>query len=93
MNRHIAVQTVEFQAQKSEATDVNQFKHLLDESNLEADIEQLKDQLLYACDVTINFHPDRFSNNGQLIINNLLHEGQYYNQYKTGTSNGAGQHI
>ncbi|NLY62130.1 MAG: DUF3626 domain-containing protein [Clostridiales bacterium] len=39
--------------------------------------------------VTINFHPDRFSNNGKTIIENLLEQGQYYSQFRTGTTNGG----
>jgi hypothetical protein len=39
--------------------------------------------------VTVNFHPDRFSNNGKLIIENLLTDGKYLGQFQTGTSNGG----
>ena len=39
--------------------------------------------------VTINFHPDRFSNNRKTIIENLLEQGQYYSQFRTGTTNGG----
>jgi len=39
--------------------------------------------------ITVNFHPDRFSNNGLTIISNLIRQGQYHSQYMTGTSNGG----
>ena len=39
--------------------------------------------------VTLNFHPDRFSNNGKTIIENLMEQGQYHGQFRTGTSNGG----
>ena len=39
--------------------------------------------------VTLNFHPDRFSNNGKTIIENLIEQGQYHGQFRTGTSNGV----
>lgn len=39
--------------------------------------------------VTINFHPDRFSNNRKTIIENLLEQGNYHGQFRTGTSNGG----
>ena len=39
--------------------------------------------------VTINFHPDRYSNNGKTIIENLLEQGRYHGQFRTGTSNGG----
>jgi len=39
--------------------------------------------------ITINFHPDRLSNNGKTIIENLFDQGQYYSQFRTGTTNGG----
>lgn len=39
--------------------------------------------------VTINFHPDRLSNNGKTVMQNLLEEGIYESQFRTGTSNGG----
>jgi len=39
--------------------------------------------------ITLNFHPDRFSNNGKTIIENLMEQGQYHGQFRTGTSNGG----
>jgi len=39
--------------------------------------------------VTINFHPDRFSNNGKTIIENLIEQGKYHGQFRTGTTNGG----
>ena len=39
--------------------------------------------------ITINFHPDRFSNNGKTVIENLLEQGQYHSQFRTGTTNGG----
>ena len=39
--------------------------------------------------ITINFHPDRFSNNGKTVMENLLEQGQYHGQFRTGTTNGG----
>jgi len=39
--------------------------------------------------ITINFHPDRFSNNNKTIIDNLIEQGQYHGQFRTGTTNGG----
>lgn len=52
------------------------------------DIEKLIDRVLQN-PITINFHPDRFSNNGKTIIENLLEQGQYHGQFRTGTTNGG----
>ncbi|MGL5694085.1 MAG: DUF3626 domain-containing protein [Peptostreptococcaceae bacterium] len=38
--------------------------------------------------ITINFHIDRFSKNGKIIIDNLIEEGKYHSQFHTGTTNG-----
>jgi hypothetical protein len=52
------------------------------------DIEKLIDRILQN-PVTLNFHPDRFSNNGKTVIENLLEQGQYHGQFRTGTTNGG----
>ena len=54
----------------------------------EVDIATLTNQVLQRS-VTINFHPDRFSNNGKTIIENLIKQGQYHGQFRTGTTNGG----
>lgn len=62
-------------------------------------ISKVCDGLLYNVDillkkllsspVTINFHPDRLSNNGKMIIENLITDGIYWGQFKTGITNGG----
>ena len=39
--------------------------------------------------ITINFHPDRLSNNGKTIIESLTTQGLYHGQFRTGTTNGG----
>jgi hypothetical protein len=39
--------------------------------------------------ITINFHPDRYANNGKIILDNLIEQGMYHGQFRTGTTNGA----
>ena len=84
-----AVQIIASQAADTEQNDKIEIRKILKQSSVNADIKLLAIKLLHNCDVTINFHPDRFSNNGKLIIENLLTDGEYHNQYKTGTSNGG----
>jgi len=44
--------------------------------------------------ITINFHPDRLSGNGKTVLTNILSQGQYLSQFRTGTTNGGtGIHI
>ena len=39
--------------------------------------------------ITLNFHPDRQSNNQLLIIDSLMQQGLYHGQFHTGTTNGG----
>lgn len=39
--------------------------------------------------ITLNFHPDRFSNNGKMVIENINSQGLYKGQFQTGTTNGG----
>ena len=84
-----AVKIIESQAAGSEQKDKNEIRRILHEFSVDTNPETLAERLLYGCDVTINFHPDRISNNGKMIIENLLTDGEYHNQHKTGTSNGG----
>ena len=57
-------------------------------NQFDVDVEKLINQLLQS-PITINFHPDRLSNNNKTVIDNLLEQGQYYGQFRTGTTNGG----
>ena len=46
-------------------------------------------QSVLAAPITVNFHVDRLSGNGKTIIENLLQEGRYHSQFRTGTTNGG----
>lgn len=39
--------------------------------------------------ITINFHPDRYANNGKTVLENLTEQGMYHSQFRTGTTNGG----
>ena len=51
------------------------------------DVDMLISEVLHK-PITINFHPDRLSNNMTAIIDNLIHQGLYQGQFHTGTTNG-----
>ena len=84
-----AVEIIDKQATQTEYDDINALNRILADTKDKTDVRLLAEKLLYSCDVTLNFHPDRLSNNGNLIIDNLRIDGEYHNQYKTGTSNGG----
>lgn len=50
--------------------------------------DNLIDKVL-SCPITINFHPDRISNNGKTIMENLLQQGRYLSQFHTSVTNGG----
>ena len=52
------------------------------------DVNILIDSILHK-PISINFHPDRLSNNGASVIDNLIHQGFYKGQFHTGTTNGG----
>lgn len=54
----------------------------------DVDVAVLMDQVLHR-PITINFHPDRYSNNGKTIVENLIEQGEYHGQFRTGTTNGG----
>ena len=52
------------------------------------DVEKLINQVMQS-PITINFHLDRLSNNNKTVIENLLEQGRYHGQFRTGTTNGG----
>jgi len=57
-------------------------------TSFDVDIHTLINSVLHN-PITVNFHPDRLSNNGKTVMDNLLAQGQYLNQFHTGTTNGG----
>ena len=85
-----AVENVAARARETAERDAAAIRIILENTpHAGVDIEYLENRLLTECDVTLNFHPDRYSGNGRLIIENLLGGGQYLCQFATGTSNGG----
>lgn len=74
-------------ARRTEAVDCAFLDELLQGTGLHA--RDLCRKIFENCTVTINFHPDRIAGNGRLILDNLLADGEYKNQYETGTTNGG----
>jgi len=81
-----ALEAVEARAYASEREDREALSRILPEG---AQADELIYKLLYDHAITLNFHPDRYANNGRLVADNLLADGEYLNQYATGISNGG----
>ena len=85
-----AIRTVAMYAEKSSDQDKETVKNILSSISYDfTDIGFLENQLLLNRGVTLNFHPDRYSNNGKLIIHNLVEQGIYHSQFVTGVTNGG----
>ena len=52
------------------------------------DTQKLIDRVLQS-PITVNFHPDRLSNNGKTVLQNLFEQGYYHGQFRTGITNGG----
>ena len=81
-----AINHIYTQAKIHESEKLSLIKQICGRSHFDANL--LVDKLL-SSPITINFHPDRFSNNGRIIIENLTNDGVYYNQFKTETTSGG----
>ncbi|GAA0180945.1 DUF3626 domain-containing protein [Clostridium sediminicola] len=85
-----AIEFINMSSKKKETFDKEQIQKLLKQNLLEdIQIEKLINNIFQYSFVTINFHPDRISNRGTLIIEEILKEGMYYSQFKTGTTSGS----
>lgn len=81
-----AVNHIAFEAAKKDPENIAFINSVLTHYGIKTSLF-LKECLLRS--ITINFHPDRFSANGKLIIENLIDSGVYEGQFRTGTSNGG----
>lgn len=84
-NQKSAIEKVRAYAKTENAQHIAYLEEICSPFNV--DLAILMNQIL-AKPITINFHPDRFSNNGKTIMDNLLNEGLYHGQFRTGTTNG-----
>ncbi len=82
-----AVKIAELAAERSEAGDDLALDRILAGSGYNR--VGLCRSIFANCAVTVNFHPDRLSGNGRSIIDNLLTDGEYKNQYESSTTNGG----
>ncbi len=84
------IDMVRFRAKTTESQDLEAIRQLLDPCGCAGMApEVLAARLFSTCPITLNFHPDRLSNNGRWILQNILDEGQYKSQFQTGTTNGG----
>jgi len=85
------VQMIGSLAAEREPEDREAIKQILGAAGVcpDIDIDALARRLPRVCGVTLNFHPDRFTTSGRLVIDGLTSDGEYHNQYVTGTSNGG----
>jgi hypothetical protein len=85
-----AIDFINTNSKSNESLNKNYIQRLLNDNSVD-DIEtdKLINNIFQYSYITVNFHPDRISSNGDLIIESILKEGKYYSQFKTGTTNGS----
>lgn len=81
-----AIFRAEAKASKSSAEHLRYLQSLCEPYHMDAGV--LINRMLES-PITINFHPDRFCGSGETILDSLLKEGYYHNQFRTGTTNGG----
>ncbi len=82
-----ALRAVHERARASEAADRRALERLCGLAPAAQD--ELAERILTNRLVTLNFHPDRRTNNGRLVAENLLEQGEYLSQFATGMTNGG----
>lgn len=84
-----AIEAVREYALKSKGRTLPAIRALLKRYRLEhIDIDNAIRIILYGKRITVNFHPDSVVKGGKTVIESLLCEGEYHNQFVTGISNG-----
>ena len=63
-----AVDVIDTHSFKSERDDKEIITNILAKASVNVNPDSLIDKLLHNCDVALNFHPDRISNNSKLIM-------------------------
>jgi len=81
-----AINTVKERADRCKAENQKFMEQICHPFNL--DVAMLVNSILHK-PITINFHPDRISNNMSTIMDNLIQQGLYQGQFHTGTTNGG----
>lgn len=84
-----AIEAVREYALQSKGRTLPAIRALLKRYRLEhIDIDNAIRIILYGKRITVNFHPDSVVKGGKTVIESLLCEGEYHNQFVTGISNG-----
>lgn len=84
--QNLAIEKVRNNAKSKTEEDSIYLEQICKKFNI--DVEKLIARVLQN-PITINFHPDRLSNNGKIVLENLFEQGQYHGQFRTGTTNGG----
>lgn len=85
-----ALAAVRKKAKATEAQDTLAIHACLRQAGVDGvEARRLVQKLLGCCEVTLNFHPDRYDGGGRLVIDGLMADGAYSSQFATGTTNGG----
>lgn len=74
---------------RSDSTADRRAAAVLAGAGIKAKVTELCSRVAAAGRVALNFHPDRIAADGQMVVEGLLRDGVYRNQFETGISNGG----
>ncbi|KAM0254558.1 hypothetical protein ACHAQJ_006664 [Trichoderma viride] len=84
-----AIANIKAQAATLRPNALNTISHIFRMSNLPVErLDEAKQAIAQHARVALHFHPDRPSRSGRTVVESLLEDGLYQNQFETGISNG-----
>lgn len=85
-----ALKYVETYAKKTKQQDIKYVQSVANRTPYKnISIDSLIEKIFRNIFITVNFVPDRICGNEKLVIENILKQGKYHNQFKTGVTNGS----
>ncbi|PTB62028.1 hypothetical protein BBK36DRAFT_1163360 [Trichoderma citrinoviride] len=84
-----AIANIRAQALQLKPDALANINHIFRMSNIPiAKLDDVRKAIAQNARVALHFHPDRPSRNGRTVVESLLEDGTYRNQFETGISNG-----
>ncbi|KAL7952050.1 hypothetical protein V8C42DRAFT_306015 [Trichoderma barbatum] len=84
-----AIANIKAQAVTLKPEALNTISHIFRMSNIpQGKLDDIRKTIVQHARVALHFHPDRPSRSGRTVVESLLEDGAYRNQFETGISNG-----
>ncbi|KAL7930756.1 hypothetical protein V8C35DRAFT_324203 [Trichoderma chlorosporum] len=88
-SQRAAIANIKAQATALKPEALKSISHIFRMSNIPVErLDSVRKAILQHARVALHFHPDRPSRSGRTVVESLLEDGTYRNQFETGISNG-----